>query len=104
MGGGGCIGQRLRLALAQMRSELEELRAEQSLSIIHYTVRPGKNVAKFSDNLVKSKYLTSSMLGYFWHSTNYKIQMRRLLCFKNMNLERLNSDCNVKWRVVEVRE
>ena len=33
-GGGGCIGQRLRLALAQMRSELEELRAEQSLSII----------------------------------------------------------------------
>ena len=65
--------------------EIEELRAEQSLSIIHYTVRPGKSVAKFSDNLIKSKYLTSSMLGYFWHSTNYKIQMRRLLCFKNMN-------------------
>ena len=32
---GGCIGQRLRLALAQMRSELEELRAEQSLSILN---------------------------------------------------------------------
>ena len=45
--------------------EIEELRAEQSLSIIHYAVSPGKNVAKFavtyvlfSDNLVKSKYLT----------------------------------------------
>ena len=30
MGGGGCIGQRLRLALAQIEMEL---RAEQSLSI-----------------------------------------------------------------------
>ena len=52
--------------------EIEELRAEQSLSIIHYTVRPGKSVAKFSDNFGKVKILD---LIYAWvFLAFYKLQ------------------------------